>query len=94
MSQGPFNTAGAVFYGNHVAISMCLGFLFYGAGSKTFSTSKSSVAALVISLFPRLPLSPSDNRCHLQVGLSHPKDTAKSRCAMLDTSRLSVRARR
>lgn len=66
MSQGAYNTAGAVFYGNHVATSMALGFLFYGAGAKTFNTSKSSVAALVISLFPRFPLSPSDNRCHLQ----------------------------
>ena len=66
MSQGPYNTAGAVFYGNHMATSLALGFLFYGAGSRTFNTSKPSVAALVISLFPRFPLSPSDNRCHLQ----------------------------
>ena len=70
MSQGPFNTAGAVFYGNHMATSLALGFLFYGAGSRTFNTSKPSVAALVISLFPRFPLSPSDNRCHLQVRIS------------------------
>ncbi len=67
MSQGPYNTAGAVFYGNHMATSLALGFLFYGAGSRTFNSSSSSVAALVISLFPRFPLSPSDNRCHLQV---------------------------
>ena len=67
LSQGAQNTAGAVFFGNHIATSMALGFLFYGAGTRTFGTSKASVAALVISLFPRLPLSPTDNRCHLQV---------------------------
>ncbi len=59
---------GGVQYGNHMAVGMAIGFLFMGAGARTFSTSKSAVAALVISLFPRYPQSPSDQRCHLQVG--------------------------
>nr|POE84850.1 anaphase-promoting complex subunit 1 [Quercus suber] len=33
---------------------------------RTFSTSNSSVAALLITLYPRLPTGPNDNRCHLQ----------------------------
>lgn len=67
LSQGPSNTSGAIFYGNHMAIAMSLGFLFYGGGTSSFNSSKFSTAALVISIFPRFPLSPTDNRCHLQV---------------------------
>ncbi len=37
------------------------------AGTHTFSTTNSSVAALLVSLFPTLPHTPTDNRCHLQV---------------------------
>ena len=48
-------------------ISLALGFLFLGAGQQTFSTSNEAVAALVVSLFPRFPQSPGDQRCHLQV---------------------------
>lgn len=33
---------------------------------RTFSTSNSSIAVLLISLYPRLPTGPNDNRCHLQ----------------------------
>ncbi|KAH7548349.1 hypothetical protein JRO89_XS14G0107000 [Xanthoceras sorbifolium] len=33
---------------------------------RTFSTSNSSIAALLVSLYPRLPTGPNDNRCHLQ----------------------------
>lgn len=47
---------------------MALGFLFMGAGTLTFGTSPEAVAALVISLFPRMPASTTDHRCHLQVG--------------------------
>jgi hypothetical protein len=43
------------------------GFLFLGAGRRTFATSNEAVAALLISVFPRFPTSTSDNRCHLQV---------------------------
>lgn len=34
---------------------------------RTFSTNNSSIAALLITLYPRLPMGPNDNRCHLQV---------------------------
>lgn len=53
-------------YGAHCAVSMSLGFLFMGAGTLTFDTSPQAVAALVISLFPRMPASTMDHRCHLQ----------------------------
>ncbi|GAX79204.1 hypothetical protein CEUSTIGMA_g6644.t1 [Chlamydomonas eustigma] len=53
-------------YGTNMALSMAMGFLFLGAGELTFSTSKEAVAALLVSLFPRLPTSTTDNRCHLQ----------------------------
>lgn len=46
---------------------MAIGFLFLGGGMRTFSTSNSAVAALLIALYPRLPTGPNDNRCHLQV---------------------------
>lgn len=54
-------------FGQHIAISMALGMLFLAAGSHTFGTSNSQVAALVIALFPKLPQSTTDHRCHLQV---------------------------
>ncbi|PSC69420.1 anaphase-promoting complex subunit 1 isoform X2 isoform B [Micractinium conductrix] len=59
-------------YGAHCAVKwgstqgMALGFLFMGAGTLTFGTSPEAVAALVISLFPRMPASTLDHRCHLQ----------------------------
>ena len=62
--------AGGLLHGHHVAVSMALGFLFQGAGQLTFSTSNEAVAALLISLFPRFPLHPGDQRCHLQVSPS------------------------
>ena len=34
---------------------------------RSFGSSKASTAALVISLFPRFPVAPTDNRWHLQV---------------------------
>ena len=55
-----------VSYGFHVAISMALGFLFLGGGRLTLGTSKPAIAALLTSIFPRFPLTPSDNRYHLQ----------------------------
>ncbi|TQD83379.1 hypothetical protein C1H46_031089 [Malus baccata] len=57
---------GHVNYGVQMAVSLAIGFLFLGGGTRTFSTSNSSVAALLITLYPRLPTGPSDNRCHLQ----------------------------
>jgi hypothetical protein len=46
---------------------LAIGFLFLGGGTHTFSTQNSAIAALLISLYPRLPTGPNDNRCHLQV---------------------------
>lgn len=57
---------GHVNYGVQMAVSLAIGFLFLGGGTQTFSTSNSSVAALLITLYPRLPTGPNDNRCHLQ----------------------------
>ncbi|KAL2248926.1 UNVERIFIED_CONTAM: Anaphase-promoting complex subunit 1 [Sesamum indicum] len=48
-------------------VSLAIGFLFLGGGMWTFSTSNGSVAALLITLYPRLPTGPNDNRCHLQL---------------------------
>lgn len=53
-------------YGTQMAVSLAIGFLFLGGGMRTFSTSNSSIAALLITLYPRLPTGPHDNRCHLQ----------------------------
>ena len=53
-------------YGFHVAISMALGFLFLGGGRLTLGTSKTAISALLTAIFPRFPLTPSDNRYHLQ----------------------------
>ncbi|GAU25520.1 hypothetical protein TSUD_280050, partial [Trifolium subterraneum] len=47
-------------------VSLATGFLFLGGGMRTFSTNSSSIAALLITLYPRLPMGPNDNRCHLQ----------------------------
>lgn len=54
-------------YGVHMAIGMSIGFLFLGGACYKFNTSNKSVAMLLISMWPALPCSPSDNRCHLQV---------------------------
>uniref|UniRef100_A0A2P2JSX6 Anaphase-promoting complex subunit 1 n=4 Tax=Rhizophora mucronata TaxID=61149 RepID=A0A2P2JSX6_RHIMU len=53
-------------YGIQMAVSLATGFLFLGGGMQTFSRSKSSIAALLFTLYPRLPTLPNDNRCHLQ----------------------------
>ena len=55
-------------YSAHMSVSMALGFLFMAGGQATFSTTPPATAALVIALFPRFPHSPTDHRCHLQVG--------------------------
>ena len=65
--SGSVPNSGAVFHGNHMMIAMALGFLFMGGGNVTLCTSNQAVAALLISLFPRFPVAPTDNRCHLQV---------------------------
>ncbi|CAN6469882.1 unnamed protein product [Victoria cruziana] len=57
---------GQMNYGLQMAVSLAVGFLFLGGGMRTFSTGNTSIAALLIALYPRLPVGPHDNRCHLQ----------------------------
>ncbi|KAF3675852.1 hypothetical protein FXO38_04592 [Capsicum annuum] len=64
--RGRNSADGHLSFGNQMAVSLAIGFLFIGGGMQTFSTSKSSIAALLITLYPRLPTGPNDNRCHLQ----------------------------
>jgi hypothetical protein len=59
-------------YGVHMAVGLSIGFLFLGGACFKFNTSSSSVAMLLISMWPVLPSGPSDNRCHLQVLASAP----------------------
>ena len=63
--------SGAVFHGNHMMVGMALGFLFLSGGTRSFSSSLPATAALVISLFPRFPVAPTDNRWHLQARSAH-----------------------
>ncbi|CAN0909752.1 Anaphase-promoting complex subunit 1 [Linum grandiflorum] len=64
--RGRSSPDGHTNYGIQMAVSMAIGFLFLGGGMRTFSTSNGAIAALLISLYPRLPTGPNDNRCHLQ----------------------------
>ncbi|RLN94280.1 hypothetical protein BBJ28_00006710 [Nothophytophthora sp. Chile5] len=56
----------AMTYGNHMALSMAIGLLFLGGGRATLSRSKEAIAALVISLYPMVPMNTADNKYHLQ----------------------------
>ncbi|KAI8101758.1 hypothetical protein M9434_006824 [Picochlorum sp. BPE23] len=60
------NTQNAITYGSYVGLSMATGFLFLSGGMRTFGTSTEDVAYLVMSIFPALSVSSSDNRAHLQ----------------------------
>lgn len=53
-------------YGNHMAYSMAIGFLFLHGGTATFSRTPEALAALVCALHPRFPNSPTDGQYHLQ----------------------------
>lgn len=55
-----------VSYGDHMATSMAVGFLFLGNGTYTLGTSNEAVAALLCALYPKFPTHVSDNRGHLQ----------------------------
>ncbi len=66
-AAGVPTAAAGLTYGNHMAISMALGFLFLGGGARTFGTSNGAIAALLISVYPRFPAATNDHRCHLQV---------------------------
>lgn len=57
---------GAVMHGSHVAVAMGLGLLFLGGGRYTLATTPAATACLVASLWPALPVSPPDQRQHLQ----------------------------
>lgn len=59
-------TDGHANYGSQMTVSLGIGFLFLGSGMRTFSTTNSAIAALLITLYPRLPEGPNDNRCLLQ----------------------------
>jgi anaphase-promoting complex subunit 1 len=53
-------------YGNHMAYASAIGLLFLGGGSCTLGNEPSDIAALVVSMFPRVPIFTHDNRYHLQ----------------------------
>ncbi|KAK4050008.1 Anaphase-promoting complex subunit 1 [Microbotryomycetes sp. JL201] len=55
-----------VSFGVHMASHMALGLLLLGKGAYTLGTSDKAVAALLVSMYPVFPSSPSDNRTHLQ----------------------------
>ncbi|KAK6929487.1 Anaphase-promoting complex subunit 1, middle domain [Dillenia turbinata] len=59
-------TDGYTSYGTQMAVSLAIGFLFLGGGMCTFSANNGAIAALLVTLYPRLPTGPNDNRCHLQ----------------------------
>ena len=49
-----------------MALNMAIGFIFLGYGNYTFNRENLSIAALLISIFPQFPNSPTDNKWHLQ----------------------------
>lgn len=53
-------------FGIQMAVSLAIGFLFLGGGMRSFSSSKSAIASLLVTLYPRFPTGTNDNRCHLQ----------------------------
>jgi anaphase-promoting complex subunit 1 len=65
---GPGVGAGSLHYGHHLAVSLAGGLLFLSGGRSSLSTSNEAIAALLIALYPVWPSSPTDQRCHLQVG--------------------------
>lgn len=54
-------------YGYHMAMSMAIGFLFLGGGRYSISTSNKAIASLLTSLYPLWPLTPPEDRYHLQL---------------------------
>ncbi|XP_073113376.1 anaphase-promoting complex subunit 1 isoform X2 [Elaeis guineensis] len=64
--RGRRSADGHIHYGIQIAVNLAIGFLFLGGGMQTFSTGNSAIAALLNTLYPRLPTGPNDNRCHLQ----------------------------
>jgi len=66
LRQGGSPSAGQADYGTRTPFRAA-GFLFLGAGNSTFGTANADIAALLIALYPQLPLHTCDNSCHLQV---------------------------
>jgi anaphase-promoting complex subunit 1 len=52
-------------FGNHLAVNMSIGLLFLGGGRHTLATDDRAVAFLFCALYPKFPLTPTDNRYHL-----------------------------
>lgn len=48
-----------------MAYAMALGWLYLAGGKKTFGTDNSSVAMLMVAMYPKLPTTTMDNRFHL-----------------------------
>lgn len=67
-------------YGHQMLTHMAIGFLFLGGGRLAFATTKSALAALLLSVYPALPSSPSDNRHHLQAFRHTYVLAAEARC--------------
>lgn len=57
---------GGVHFGHHMLLGMASGFLFLGAGRATFGRSNEAIAALLLSVFPRVPHATDDNQFHPQ----------------------------
>ncbi|KAK4051468.1 Anaphase-promoting complex subunit 1 [Microbotryomycetes sp. JL221] len=55
-----------VSFGVHMASHMALGLLLLGQGRFTLGTSDAAIAALLVSVYPVFPSTPTDNRTHLQ----------------------------
>lgn len=63
---------------------MALGFLFLGGGTSSFGNSNEAVAALLLAVYPRLPSTPQDNRCHLQAGAPKISPAAANMCCTFE----------
>ena len=55
-----------VTYGNHMNIGMAIGLLFLGAGRYTLRNDNSAIALMLLSFYPRVPITSLDNRYHNQ----------------------------
>lgn len=53
-------------YGSHMAYSSAIGLLFLGGGTSTLGRSPEDIAVLIMSFYPRFPVTTSDNQYHLQ----------------------------
>lgn len=53
-------------YGNHIAASMALGFLFLGGGQYAFGKTKFALASLIVALYPVFPSGGGENEVHLE----------------------------